>query len=609
MMILSKLASAAALTIGLCLGSAAQAQNILILTTGGLDSGAQPENTFMRGIIQEFAAPLTLTTCNSTPQTVTDPVSGLSKTVTCNSSELVNGSALNPGALFAPGYDLVVVASAYTTIDAADWPQLQTAIANRTVRGAVLFIDTINSTNATQVRPLLSSALNSPVPALGNGSAFPGINAHALNTAATGASDFAGILNSFTMGAGYYPYTNVPYANALYLASGAGPVASGVTAAVGVFVPSATSFNGNGACIFGANDIGWGNTDLPSTGWAANNGKVGTAFLKSFNNPTGPCAAPIAIPPELDITKTTTFSTTALPFNGSTVPYTITVSNTSAALANNVTVTDNAPAGLSFGQWSCSVLNAGLSPATVCPSPLPTGNLNASINLSANAQLQFTVNATVLNNQQELTNVATLGLPAGATCAGGRTPCNATVAFSPLPAELDITKTTTANTLALPANGSTVPYTITVRNPSSGSASNVTLTDATPAGMAFGSWSCTVVNPGTGQASTCPSPLPSGNLSTVLNLSAGAQLQFTVSATVADNQQALINVATLGLPAGTTCVGGRTPCDATVQFTPTPVVVPTEPRPVPALGGAGLGLLGLLLGALRLRMRKAASQR
>ena len=429
---LNKLGSAAALTIGLVLGSAAQAQNILILTTGDRNAVPDAENNYMRGIIQEFAAPLTLATCSSTPQTVTDPVSGLSKTVTCNSSELVNGSALDPSALFAPGYDLVIVASAYTTIDAGDWPQLQTAIADRIVRGAVLFIDTINSTNADQVRPLLNSALNSPSPALSNGSAFAGTNAHALNTAAIGASDFAGILNSFTQSFGYYPYNNVPYANALYLASGAGPVASGVTSAVGVFVPSTTSFNGNGACIFGANDVGWGDPNQPSFGWAANSGKVGTAFLKSFNNPTGPCAAPIAIPPVLDITKTTSFSTTALPLSGSTVPYIITVSNTSAALANNVTVTDNAPVGLSFGQWSCSVLNVGLSPATVCPSPLPTGNLNASINLSANAQLQFTVNATVIDNQQALTNVATLGLPAGATCVGGRTPCNATVQFTPV---------------------------------------------------------------------------------------------------------------------------------------------------------------------------------
>lgn len=593
-----------ALALGLGFVTTAQAQNILILTTGDRnDTPGDPENNYMSGIIQEFAAPLTLATCSSTPQTVTDPVSGLSKTVTCNANELVNNTPLNADTLFAPGYDLVVVASAYSTIDASDWPLLEAAIASRRVRGAVLFIDTVNGTNANQVRPLLERSLNSPSPALANGSAFSGVNAHALNTAATGASDFTDLAN-VTLSFGYYPYTNVPYANALYLASGAGPVSSGTTSAVGVLVPSATSFSGNGACLFGANDIGWANPNIPSSGWAANNGKVGTAFLKSFNNPSGPCAAAIANPPELDIAKSTSFSTSALPFNGSSVPYTVTVSNTSSVVANNLTLTDNAPAGLVFGQWSCMVINAGAAPASVCPAILPSGDLAATFNLSAGAELAFTVNATMLDNQQALTNTATLALPAGATCAGGRTPCDASVAFSPIAAVLDITKTTTANTQLLPANGSNVTYTVTVSNTSSGSASAVTLTDAVPAGMSFGSWSCTVLNAGSGQASTCPSTLPSGALSTSINLSAGAQLQFKVDATVVDNLQALTNTAALGLPGGASCAADRTPCDATVRFS-APPVVDNSLKAVPGLGAASLGVLGSLLGIFAFRMRRS----
>lgn len=599
------------MALGLCLAGAAHAQNILILTTGARNNGADSENNYMGGIIQEFAAPLSLATCNTTPQTVIDPVSGLSKTVTCNASELVNGTAMNPS-LFAPGYDLLVIASAYTTIDAADWPVIDAAIQTRKVRGAVLFIDTINAANANQVKPLLDRALGlTGTNVLGNGtSAGTATNAHALNTAAAGASDF-GALSSLTLSYSYFPYTQVPAANALYLGYGdAGPVTSGTTSAVGVLVPSTTSHGGAGACLFGANDIGWADNVRPANsvyGWAANNGKVGVSFLKSFNNPTGPCAAAIATPPELDIGKTTTAATTALPFNGSTVPYTVTVSNTSAVLANNVTVTDTAPAGLSFGPWTCTVISAGTgtAPASVCPSPLPSGNLSATLNLSAGAQLQFTVNATVVDNQLPLTNVATLGLPAGATCAGNRTPCDATVAFSPLPAVLDVTKSTTTATNALPANNSTVPYTVTVSNASTGSASNVALTDAAPAGLTFGGWTCTVLNAGTGQVSVCPAALANGNLSTLLNLSPGAQLQFTTNATVVDNQLSLTTVATLGLPAGVTCVADRSPCDASVLFAGgTPVA--TTAKPVPGLGGLGLGLLCGLLGWLGMRSRRTA---
>ena len=596
------------MALGLCLASAAHAQNILLLTTGARNDSPDIENNYMGGIVQEFAAPLSLATCNTTPQTVIDPVSGLSKTVTCNATELVNGAAMSPS-LFDPGYDLLVIASAYSTIDPADWPVIEAAIQTRKVRGAVLFIDTVNAANANQVKPLLDRALGlTGVNVLGNGtSAGSAVNAHALNTAADGAGDFSA-LSSLTLGHSYFPYTQVPAANALYLGYGAaGPVTSGTTSSVGVLVPSTTSHRGAGACLFGANDIGWAGMQPANSGngWAANNGKVGVSFLKSFNNPSGPCRAAIATPPELDIAKTTTAASTALPFTGSTVPYTVTVSNTSAVLANNVMVTDSAPAGLSFGPWTCTVINAGAAPASVCPSPLPSGNLSASLNLSAGAQLQFTVDALVVDNQLPLTNVAALTLPAGATCAGNRTPCDASVAFSPLPAVLDITKSTTTSTLALPANNSTVPYTVTVRNASTGSASNVALTDAAPAGLAFGAWACTVLNAGTGQASVCPAALASGDLSTLLNLSSGAQLQFTTNATVLDNQLNLTNVATLGLPAGASCVADRAPCDARVQFAGGTPASNTA-KPVPGLGGLGVGLLCGLLGWLGLRTRRTA---
>ena len=592
-----------------------QAQNILILTTGDGNTVVPPapssnsgdkENNYMDGVIREFGAPLTLATCSSTPQTVTDPNTGLSKTVTCNSLELVNRSAMSPS-MFDPGYDLLVVVSAYSETDALDWPVIETAIQTRKVRGAVLFIDTVTANNANRVKPLLDRALGlTGANVLGNGtSAGHTVNAHARNSAAAGASDFTA-LNDLTLSYSYYPYTNVPAANALYLGyNNAGPVSSGVTQAVGVLVPSSTSYGGAGACLFGANDIGWAKMSAPGQGWAANNGKLGRSFLQSFNNPAGPCAAAIAVPPELDIAKTTSALTTVLPANGSTVSYTVTVSNTSAVLANNVMLSDAAPAGLSFGAWTCTVLNPGAAPATACPSPLPSGNLSASLNLSAGAKLQFSVDATVVDNQLPLTNTATLGLPVGATCVGGRVPCDASVSFTAVPAELDIQKSTAATTNPTPANGAQLPYTVTVSNTSAGAAAGVTLTDTAPAGMSLGAWTCTVLNAGN-QASTCPSPLPSGNLNTTVNLSAGAQLQFEATATVTDNTLDLSNVASLGLPPGSTCAGGRSPCSASVAITP---AQPPQPpaatvAPVPTLGETAMAALGMLLVALGLRARR-----
>ncbi len=606
------------LALGLGCVGAAHAQNILILTTGDGNTVVPPapssnsgdiENNYMDGVIREFGAPLTLATCSSTPQTVTDPNTGLSKTVTCNSRELVNRTAMSPS-IFDPGYDLLVVVSAYSQIDALDWPVIEQAIQTRKVRGAILFIDTVTASNANQVKPLLNRALGlTGANVLGDGaSAGNTINAHARNSAAAGASDFAA-LNAITLSYSYYPYTNVPAANALYLGyNDAGPVSSGVTQAVGVLVPSSTSYGGTGACLFGANDIGWADMRPGNSGngWAANNGKVGRSFLQSFNNQAGACAAAIAVPPVLDVAKATTALTTVLPANGSTVPYTVTVSNTSAVLANNVGLSDAAPAGLSFGTWTCAVLNPGAAPATACPSPLPSGNLNTSLNLSAGAQLQFSVNATVVDNQLPLTNTATLGLPVGATCAGGRSPCDASVTFSPVPAVLNIEKSTSAPTSPTPANGATLPYTVTVSNPSAGAATGVTVSDAAPAGMSFGAWTCTVLNAGN-QASACPATLPNGNLATTVDLSAGAQLQFSVTATVNDNTLGLTNVASLGLPSGSSCTGGRAPCDASVVIaSQQPPQPPATIAPVPSLGEAALAALGALLAALGLRSRARA---
>ena len=605
-----------ALSLG-CAG-AAHAQNILILTTGDGNTVVPPapssnsgdiENNYMDGVIREFGAPLTLATCSSTPQTVTDPNTGLSKTVTCNSSELVNRTAMSPS-MFDPGYDLLVVVSAYSEIDALDWPVIEQAIQTRKVRSAILFIDTVTASNADRVKPLLDRALGlTGANVLGNGtSAGNSVNAHTRNSAAAGASDFTA-LPAITLSYSYYPYTNVPAANALYLGyNDAGPVSSGVTQAVGVLVPSSTSYGGTGACLFGANDIGWADMRPGNSGngWAANNGKVGRSFLQSFNNQAGACAAAIAVPPVLDVAKATTALSTVLPTNGSTVPYTVTVSNTSAVLANNVGLSDAAPAGLSFGTWTCTVLNPGAAPATTCPSTLPSGNLNTSLNLSAGAQLQFSVNATVTDNQLPLTNTATLNLPVGATCAGGRSPCDASVAFSSAPAVLNIEKSTSAPTSPAPANGATLPYTVTVSNPSAGAATGVTVSDAAPAGMSFGAWTCTVLNAGN-QASTCPATLPNGNLATTVDLSAGAQLQFSVTATVNDNTLGLTNVASLGLPTGSSCTGGRAPCDASVVIaSQQPPQPPASIAPVPILGEAALAALGALLAALGLRSRARA---
>lgn len=592
-------------------GSLAQAQNILILTTGAKNtpnSSNDLENNYMPYVVDEYAKPSAWSDfangaaqCDNVTRTGIDPVTQKTKSVTCNQTLLVDGQAL-PANFFDAGYDLLVLASAYTTIDSGDWNTIQAAVASRKVRGVVLYIDSVNTNNRVLIPQLLNASMGSSV---GVGAAFGAGNAYfPRNDTATVASYFSG-LNTLELNSGFQAYSNVPAKLALYTGTRVQATDPAVTVSPGtttqaaaVFIPHDDSYSGNGACVFGIPDIGWGRH-----GTGHNIGKLGAAFLAVFNDANGPCAQPLASPPVLKITKTTLTSTTAAPANGATVPYTVEVSNTSpTALALNVDVTDNAPTGMSLGQWTCTqVLPA--TPTGLCPTALPAGNLSTRIpSLPAGALLRFTVDATVVNNQQDLTNTATLTLPAGATCDGGASPCAASVTFpAPPAAVLRITKTTSANTGTAPAQGATVPYQVEVRNLSAiTDVANVLVEDAQPTGMTFGAWSCSVLVPGT-PAATCPAALPTGSLSTTIAaLPAGAALQFSVTGTVTNAQSSLTNTATLTVPANAQCENNATPCAAQVTLPAQPPVTSPTPAPVPTLSQWAGIVLTLVMGCFGL---------
>ena len=181
----------------LLIAGGAQAQNVMILTTGGQNTSSDPENNYMPAVVNEYAAPLQFASftsggvsCNNVTQTTTDPVLLQAKRVTCNQSELVNGTPMAAN-FFDAGYDLLVVASAYTTIDAADWMVIQDAVRTRKVRGVVLYIDSINSTNRALIPNLLNASMGVTT---GVGTSFGSGNFHfPRNTTATVAPYFASL--------------------------------------------------------------------------------------------------------------------------------------------------------------------------------------------------------------------------------------------------------------------------------------------------------------------------------------------------------------------------------------------------------------------------------
>ena len=181
----------------------------------------------------------------------------------------------------APGpYDLVVVYSVYSTVDATNWAVLQDAANRRLANAFVFFVDGCAQcrANVNSFIPFLNTAtgLNMSV----------GINQQsgplnfALNTTSPYQANFQG-LNPLT--GGYVSYIDsVPYANTLYLPAGVAPTtpaptSSTPTTAFGVLFPQTMVNSGQGACIFGVLDA----TIFDSSfGYASgkNPGKIAPAF-------------------------------------------------------------------------------------------------------------------------------------------------------------------------------------------------------------------------------------------------------------------------------------------------------------------------------------------
>jgi uncharacterized repeat protein (TIGR01451 family) len=169
-------------------------------------------------------------------------------------------------------------------------------------------------------------------------------------------------------------------------------------------------------------------------------------------------------------------------------------------------------------------------------------------------------------------------------------------------ADLSITKTGAA---ASPGPGDSIIYTIAVSNAGRGEVTKATVVDVAPAGLSFGSWSCTVSNPGSGGTVTtaCSAASGSGNINTTVTMKVGAVIVYTVSATVAsDAVGSITNIATV-----TPATGMADPTPANNSATVTLSISGAEP--IPVLGPRALALLTLLLCALAARSMRLARRR
>jgi len=226
---------------------------------------------------------------------------------------------------------------------------------------------------------------------------------------------------------------------------------------------------------------------------------------------------------------------------GSSVTYTIVVTNNGPSDANGATVSDTFPAELT-GVTFTSVAAGSATGNTAAGS----GNINDTLNMPAGSSVTYTVNATIQASATgSLSNTATVTAPGGVTDpTPGNNSATDTDSLTPQ-ADLSITKTD-GSTTEVP--GTSVSYTITVTNNGPSAVTGASVSDTFPAALTGVTFTSVAAGGATGNTAA-----GSGNISDTVNMPVGSSITYTVNATVAASATgSLSNTATVTAPGGVT---------------------------------------------------------
>lgn len=257
---------------------------------------------------------------------------------------------------------------------------------------------------------------------------------------------------------------------------------------------------------------------------------------KKTKDPTATATTPASV--DLQITQvdgTTTYSA------GSTLTYTVTVTNGGPNAVTGALVTDNLPAQIANWTWTCTAQNGG---ATGCDGMNSNANFSDTVNLPGGASIVYTVAANISPTASgDLVNTASVSA-AGSTDTN---PANNIFTDTNSPGvDLVITKTDWGATYT---PGLPLTYTVVVTNNSTFDVNGATVTDLFSPLIASASWSCAT----TGGA-TC-TPVGAGNINDTINIPAvpGASVTYTITANIdASASGPLENTASVTTPAGFT---------------------------------------------------------
>ncbi|MGP8190086.1 MAG: beta strand repeat-containing protein [Methanobacterium sp.] len=425
------------------------------------------------------------------------------------------------------------------------------SVAGTNVTKNATLIDTGQMTNVTVAVPsqvanvTLTKTASNSLPNVGQQFSYT------LTANNSGAADATGVqvidvipagltFNSYTASQGTYNSTTGLW--------NVGTIASGANAVLTLYVTPTASVAG---------------TTLINNATLVSTGQVATAT--------------VAVPktPVSNVTLTKTASNSS-PNVGQQYSYTVTANNSGAAAANNVTVTDNIPAGLTFNSYTASQGTYNSA----------TGIWNVgTITSGANAVLTLYVTPTASVAGTTVINSATIpGQIATATVAVPKTPVS----------NVTLTKTASNST---PNVGQQFHYTLTATNHGPGTATGVQVTDVIPTDLTFNSY--------TASQGTYNSATGIWNVGTIASgASATLNLYVTPTASVAGKNvtnfatvsghtvSATIHVGSVSIKVPTHQVTAQS---TSLQSTSSPKNVSTSTVPMLPTGAP---LMPLFLGAL-----------
>ena len=230
---------------------------------------------------------------------------------------------------------------------------------------------------------------------------------------------------------------------------------------------------------------------------------------------------------------------------GSTLTYTVTVSNAGPSDAPNATVSDPIPAQIASWTWTCQSVSGG---ASGCDGYSGSGDFTDVVNLPAGASITYQVAASIRSSATgDLTNTATVAPPSSITDPDPNNNTATDTDSADPQAALSVTKDDGV-TQYVP--GSSVTYTITVTNSGPSDALGVVVSDPIPSQVASWEWTCTTTGGATCNGSGGPITT---DFTDTVDMPAGSTITYTVVANIASSATGnLVNTVTITHPEDTT---------------------------------------------------------